>query len=286
MAKKKVRGKCIFCGEVGILTGEHVISHWCHKYLPPRSSGRYSSLRATAYRDRTDFVKVWRTGDIRDTKIYCVCGEKCNNGWMRRNVENPSIPTLKTLILGKTTRIFPHQQRLIATWAVMKAMVAQYDESSHRTIHHTHRKYLMDHHSPPLKGWGVWIGHFSHHPKRLHPSPWVSTPFAVPSKHDPPRPRGYVPTHYNSATFTQVIGQLFVRCIQTPFPNFVRRFRTPLLPNGGTLLRIWPPSEISIPWPQHPLSDDDVHAASWAVKDWYERLAAASAPPPEGENSP
>jgi hypothetical protein len=272
------RGPCIFCGDVGILTGEHVFSRWTHKYLPPRGSNRYSSLRGTAYRTHTEFEKVSRTGDVRDIKAVCVCGPKCNNGWMRSKIENPSIPLLKKLIQGQYNgRLFPNQQKMIASWAVLKAIVSQYDIGENVTVPAEDRTFLMNNHYPPLEGWGVWIAHFSHHPKRAHPSSWVAVPFYMPARDEPPSIDGR-PPYYNSAAFTQIIGELFIRSIHTTFPNFARRIRFPL-PDGGTLLRIWPPSEISIAWPQRPISDNDAHAASWAVKDWFERIAAANAPP-------
>lgn len=271
------RGNCIFCGDYGPLTQEHVFSKWTHKYLPKREGTRFSSLQATQYRTYSEFKRVSRTGDVRDIKPYCVCETKCNNGWMRDYVENPSIPVLKPMICRESFRLIPRDQKLVASWAVLKAIASQYDSGENITVTSEDRKYFRENHCPPTEGWGVWVGNFSHHPNHARPSSWVSIPFYMPLK-DEPLPADGRPTHYNSAAFTQIIGQLFIRSIHTTFPNFARRIRFPL-PEGGTLLRIWPPSEASFPWPLGAMSDNDAHAASWAVKDWFERIAADNPPP-------
>jgi len=266
-------GKCIFCGDVGQLTGEHVFSHWTHKFLPPRSK-KYVSLRATSYIDQTEFKNVSKHGDVRDIKVYCVCEKRCNNGWMRQYIEDTAIQIMKSLIIGSDSRIFPHQRKLIASWAVMKAMVSEYDFGQHVSTHHTHRKYIMKHHHPPLKGWGVWIGHYI----RRAPTPsWLHLPFRVaPKNYDESLlPRRV--TSYNSAAFTQIIGELFIQTIHTPFPDFAIRFRFPSV-HRGNIVRIWPPTNISIKWPLKTMSDDDVHCASWAIKDFMEKSGTQGPP--------
>ena len=152
--------RCIFCGSNN-LTSEHVFSRWTHQFLPPRSMRKYHIMRADAQTDRSDRFLIKRPGDIRDWKIPCVCERVCNNGWMRRCVENKARPIMIPLIngdatlKGATTRIFPHQQKIIATWAILKAMVAEYDPQSWVTTHHTQRKYLKRIAAPPPRGWAV-----------------------------------------------------------------------------------------------------------------------------------
>jgi hypothetical protein len=157
----KQTSKCIFCGvhaaqtPEGALTREHVYSNWTRRFVP-RTMKNYRSLRATAHPDRTDFVLVKRPGDVRDWQVPCVCAA-CNNGWMRQQIDNRARPIMIPLIKGQQLRLSPDQQRIVATWAAMKAMVAEYGESEAVTTHHAQRKYLMKNRLPPKKGWSVWI---------------------------------------------------------------------------------------------------------------------------------
>jgi hypothetical protein len=158
--------KCIFCGFAGSLTSEHIWSRWTHRYIP-KSMKHYRSLRATSHPERSDFKVFKRRGDIQDWKVRCVCERTCNNGWMRKRIDEPARQVLIPLIEGRETRISPDQQRVIASWATLKAMVAEYDESAHVITHHKQRRYLMNRLEPPKKGWAVWIGHHVRTPNRL-----------------------------------------------------------------------------------------------------------------------
>ncbi len=126
--------KCIFCGieetqtTEGRLTHEHVFSNWTRRFVPRTMRG-YRSLRAIRQPDRTSFAMVRRrSGDLRDLQVRCVCGA-CNNGWMREFVDDCARPIMIPLITGSHVRIDPSQLRVIATWAAMKAMVAEFDEA-------------------------------------------------------------------------------------------------------------------------------------------------------------
>jgi hypothetical protein len=136
--------KCIFCGveasqtPEGSLTHEHVYSNWTRRFVA-RTMKSFRSLRATAYPDRTAFVFVNRPGDVRDWKVLCVCAS-CNNGWMRHQIDDRARPIMIPLIKGQQIRLSPDQQRTIAAWAAMKAMVAEYGESEYVTTHHTQRR--------------------------------------------------------------------------------------------------------------------------------------------------
>jgi hypothetical protein len=172
--------KCIFCGveasqtPEGALTREHVYSNWTRRFVP-RTMTMFRSLRATAHPDRTDFVFVKRPGDVRHWQVLCVCAA-CNNGWMRQQIENRARPIMILLIKGQHVRLSPDQQKIIATWAAMKAMVAEYGELESVTTHHAHRKYLMRHRLPPQRGWSIWIAHYR---QQNAPVLWFASPFLV-----------------------------------------------------------------------------------------------------------
>ena len=104
------------------------------------------SFRGREYPDKRHPTIVTKMpGQIRDWKVYCVCGGThltCNGGWMRE-IEDRARPILIPLIKGEEIRLSPADQSVIAAWAALKAIVGEYDERMPVTVHHTHRKYLM-----------------------------------------------------------------------------------------------------------------------------------------------
>jgi hypothetical protein len=115
--------KCIFCGALSPLTGEHIFPKWSHQYLPLETEKNYESLRGIKSPTDGQRYEIKRPGDIRHWKVYCVCHSNCNNGWMRMKIEEAAKSFLIPLIKGEECRIFPADQTRIAAWAVLKAMV-------------------------------------------------------------------------------------------------------------------------------------------------------------------
>jgi hypothetical protein len=269
--------KCMFCGFPGALTLEHVFSRWTHRFLPPRSMKNYSAMHVDSHVDRSDRTLIVRPGDIRDWQIRCVCEKTCNNGWMREKVENPARAIMGRLIdgtdflKGETTLIFPHQQRMIANWAVLKAMVAEFDPQSTVTTHYMQRRYFKDNLKPPA-GWAVWIGPYLRGNWVTH---WGSTPFQYFSRKQERRAGPDVrATYHNSHISTQVVGKLFIQVIRCPYRGFVERWKF-ATPDKGSLFRIWPPSETIINWPGQFMSDRDADYVAGAM---FNFLMAGTAP--------
>ena len=268
--------RCIFCDATD-LTGEHIFSRWSHKFLPPRSMKKYHVERVDAQITQSDRFLIKRAGDIRDWKVNCVCGPTCNNGWMRQRVENVARPIMIPLIdgdrflRGETTRVLPHQQKAIATWAVLKAMVAEYDTHSWVTTHHSQRKYLKEMISPPPRGWAVWIGPYL---RVKWPTYWGSSPFLYLSpKQEARRGSNLIATFYNSHASTQVIGKLFIHVMRSPAREYIGNWRF-ILPDGGSLFRIWPPGDVSIIWPGKFMTDRDAdYAATGLYNDLMQRIS-------------
>jgi len=266
--------KCIFCGLAGPLTNEHIWSRWTHRFIP-KSTKNYRSLRVTSHQERSDFKVFKRPGDIQDWKVRCVCGVRCNNGWMRKSIDEPARNVLVPLIKGESTRLTPDQQLVIAAWATLKAMVAEYDRSGQVVTHHMQRKFLMNTHKPPTKGWAVWIGHHVRTPKgTFH---WGTFPALIIPDEVAAKRKSNKATYYNSAATSWIVGQLFMQIIRSPHRKLISqwKFHTP---NGGTLYRIWPPSNISIVWPPKSMTARDVDYVIGAFKEYLERTAHASVP--------
>jgi len=267
--------KCIFCGVEGAatpqgkLTREHVYSNWTRRFVP-RTMKKFRSLRATSFANRTDFVFVQSPGDVRDWQVLCVC-EACNNGWMRSCVDERARHVMIPLITGQRVRLSPIQQQIIATWAAMKAMVAEYGESEMVTTHHAQRKYLRQHRKAPAS-WGIWIAHYR---AASAPMLWLSVPFLVLPDHVVARRPDRRATYRNSHATTQIIGQLLIHVVSSPHPRLASMFRFHL-PRGQALFRIWPPRLYSINWPTGTIDDGSASYISAAVRTFILRGQSAS----------
>ena len=132
-----------------------------HTVTSPRGE-KESTNRSVVFENRVtaNIMSLIARGTYEDRQIRCVCERTCNNGWMRKAVEDRARPILLPLIKGDLVRITPAQQELIATWATMKAMVAEWTICGNVTTNHMQRKRMMWRQLPPERNWGVWIGRF------------------------------------------------------------------------------------------------------------------------------
>ena len=190
---------------------------------------------------------------------------------MRREIDDRARPIMIPLIKGDHVRLSPDQQQTIATWATMKAMVAEYAESESVTTHHMQRKYLMNHRLPPEKGWAIYIAHY----RPTAPMLWASTPFLLLPNHLAARRPNRRATYYNGVASTQIIGQLLIHVIRSTHPRLATMFRFPL-PRGRAIFRIWPPTFYSLNWPVGSIDDASAIYIAEAVRNLIRR---ASSPP-------
>jgi hypothetical protein len=96
-------------------------------------------------------------GDPLHRKLRVVCGE-CNNGWMSR-LQNRAKPILLPLILGEKAQLRRTAQTLIASWATMTAMVAEFAIPSTVTSPQSERVWFQAN-QVPAPNWRVWLGHY------------------------------------------------------------------------------------------------------------------------------
>jgi hypothetical protein len=270
---------CIFCGSPN-LTWEHVFPRWTHKYMPPRQKGRVEAFNGVSYPERSDTSTFRLPGQLRDWQVRCVCGgphTSCNNGWMRQ-IEDAARPIMVPLILGQETRITPDQQQVIATWAVLKAIVGEYGHAQHAATHHMQRKYLMHHSIPPTHGWAVWIGSFE---RDKWIAEWVVRPFLLLSERVAARRNGPEATYYNAHTTTQTLGKLLIHVMHAPMPSLIEDWRFSF-PTGASFFRIWPAVDFSLKWPGSALGDRDADFVVGALPRFLldiQRKQGLTAPP-------
>lgn len=109
---------CIFC-RTGVVTREHVWPEWLAKEI----SARTKDLVYHAFRGNEDVV---RDTPVLDGVVKRVC-KSCNEGWMS-DLETESKPILLPLVFGDkpNVQLSPNDQRVLATWALKTAIVADF----------------------------------------------------------------------------------------------------------------------------------------------------------------
>lgn len=270
-AKSRDTTACIFCGRNNV-TKEHVFSRWTHKYMLPRQQKKATSVIGVETDDGVvESAEFKMPGEMRDWQIECVCGggpTTCNNGWMR-DLDNLAEPIMKPLILGDRATLGEADQKIIATWAILKVMVVH-----HRIVHHARRKQMRAVREP-MAGWSVWIGNYHRQNYKLE---WQSRPFPVlPNKtYAKRRSRNVSLRGTNCVATTQIIKNLFIHVVYCPMEDFGTRWRF-TNPQGGPLsghlIRIWPTRWGHIFWPEKALTDADAFFAADAVYVGVKRIA-------------
>lgn len=260
--------KCIFCGSKR-LSREHVFSKWMHRYMPPRGNKAATVRIVVDRKDRTDSVDGLRlNGPLRDWQVMCVCGNYkgcCNNEWMR-DIEDLARPIMGRMLRGERVRLSEADQKIVATWAILKVMIVH-----HRFVHHMQRKQMKAKPGPPRR-WSVWIATYGGKTEDGH---WLVRPLGL----DPPGSRkrrnrtGAVP---NSHATTQIIKNLLIHVVKLPMDDFGISWKWrdhAGAPLRGTVLRIWPPAGQSIIWPQKALTAQEAMIVADGVDVATRRIA-------------
>ncbi len=132
----KYRRTCCFCGG-GNLSGEHIWPDWASDILP-RSAGRdYVSLNRVWGGEPTIASVKRKQGAIISDKANVVC-VTCNNEWMSR-LEEAAKPLVRSMILGRETKLSAANAAVLTRWATMKMMVID----RHRSTEHVFKSSEM-----------------------------------------------------------------------------------------------------------------------------------------------
>lgn len=269
LATKRNTVRCIFCSSPDV-TWEHVFSRWTHRYLSPPPKPRARIFVEVLGAKGRETLNYQMTGPMRDWQIKCVCGgdkSTCNNGWMR-DIEESAAPILVPLMLGQNVRISEADQKLIATWAILKVMVV-----NHRMVHHLQRKQMRHKRAPP-RGWGVWIGNYE---RKTGVAEWLPRSFSLLPDRIFAR-RKSLDRNPNSHATTQIFKKLLIHVVYCGHPSLVNRWRFSgpnVAPISGQMIRIWPPAGCSIAWPLgSPLTDADAATVADAMLNSVMQVAA------------
>ena len=251
---------CIFCGGQPT-TNEHIWPRWSHAYLP-KGQKKTLTLVATQLRDRTDIEYAIRGGDPHDWQVKCV-DERCNNGWMRR-IENRAKPIVLRMIRDSQTRISDQDQRVLASWVAIKAVVSEFYGADQRISHRTQRRRLRKTGSPPLDTWRIWIAQYSG-PRAG--ALWNAHRAALLPAERAHWRKAEGSTYFNTQVLTYVVGKVFIHLIRSSSKIVTDLWRFDPRASGN-LCRIWPPTGLSILWPTPSLTETEARYVANAFRDF------------------
>jgi hypothetical protein len=153
MKKSKAPGICVFCGAVGV-SAEHVFGEWMSDLFPnaprPKSYPQHYSAVGFNFDSRkgqstSETTTVRGHPLVRRVRRPC---EPCNNGWMSM-IEDAGARPMRRLIHGDDSELSIEDLRAIATWAFLKAVIAEYTGEESRCIPDADRHFLFQHREPP-----------------------------------------------------------------------------------------------------------------------------------------
>ncbi len=206
-SRSKPSGTCIFCGNHGNLSKQHILPDRI-KRLVPRKGNRHRNLLTRTYGVAGSLItpppilKV-RNGAFGTRQLRIVC-KKCNQGWMNE-VEQKAFLVLTPLILGQTAILTQENQSDIALFCALLAVMCDLDDVETSGISSTERTLIYETRAVPTN-WYVMIGRMisedwslrlRHHGASLS---GLEVPFVSPDV-------------YNSQVTTVGIGRLLVQVI-------------------------------------------------------------------------
>lgn len=239
-SQKKNPHVCLFCGG-SPLTEEHVYGKWLRREIP-KNEPNHKRLRVIQHTSRADFKVKTQGGDGRTLKLKIAC-KTCNTGWMK-DFQDEAIGVIKPMALGKSLVLDGPKQLIIANWATMVTMTAEYADRSTVSISQAERTFFYKNKFPP-DTFRVWIG-------RLPVGLWKPARVHIPmSILEQDKPSDGALSNLNTQESTHVIGELFIHVLSSPFTDIVKDWTLPS-PVSSALIEIWPLSHrLSIAWPPY-----------------------------------
>jgi hypothetical protein len=149
------------------------------------------------------------------------------------DIEQAAIPYLKPMIRGEQVPLDRRGRDIVATWAFLRVLMAEYTHPDQIAVPESHRRWLYKERRPPRQGVYIWLaGYIGER--------WAGFYQHVPlATHKRPIGAGYRPGHMNAYGVTFAIYKLVFQV-----------FGATTAPQGGDLrhtgpladatFRIWP----------------------------------------------
>jgi hypothetical protein len=188
------RRACVFCKATDRkIAKEHVWPKWLRKVIESGEGEPQEQSRIHTTRDgETLRHETWTDIPI-NRQVAAPC-KGCNEGWME-GIESETRPILTPMIQHESVNLDPCDQEVLARWATLRVMMAQYmfPPEKHRPIRpeRYHRFYEAKELPPKAQVWiarrngeGPWPTHCVHKelfiatPKSSGPNAYI-TAFAV-----------------------------------------------------------------------------------------------------------
>lgn len=181
-------------------------------------------------------------------------------------------PILIPLVEGRASELDAAAKSIIAAWAGMAIMAAEFLEKDKVAVSPEDRAYLMQYHRLP-NNWKVWAAHYRRGSWRAY---WYHNSLPVFSEEDTPEAGDGGILRPNTQTTTFVAGNLYIHAMSSSASGLVRLFRF-IGTASDKLVQIWPPTDRVVIWPKDHLTDSEAHRISNAFFNWALRRSGYQA---------
>jgi hypothetical protein len=265
--------RCIFCGDLAMLTSEHVWGEWIKKYVSPTMNKHGSAHVYVRRPGEPDAPIITRkAGDPVMTQVEEVC-EKCNTGFLSQ-IQNRAKPYLLPLFEGKPSRLDEAAQSIIASWIAMTTMTASYSIRGREriAISQSDRDWLRSTLTAP-KDWRIWIGHCEEWARKEQ---WVHVTLPIFDSENIPETVTDNDRLPNTQTTAFKIGKLYAFSMSCPFPTTLFGWDWRTYPRAILFLHeIWPRAEGRVvAWPFARMATRDAEGIARAFLAYIEDLAS------------
>lgn len=136
VASSQAKRRCVFCGQSGKITLEHLIPSWM---TSGEQTSRHLHVRESGGPDYEHRQHI-REGRARDLAAKAPCDE-CNSGWMN-DMDHGILDILgPQLLKGKKVRLTKAKKVALAAWAVKYVLMNQLTHESGRRFAIPDREY-------------------------------------------------------------------------------------------------------------------------------------------------